>query len=920
MIKNITACVLFIFLISCQNENSTRTIKIGFSQPTTADNWRKTMHEDMLRELSFYPEVELIIRDAENDSEKQISQIRELKSLNIDLLIVSPNQAEPITPIVEEVFQSGIPVVVLDRKISSKQYSAYVGANNREIGRIAGQYVANLLNGKGSIVEIQGLEGSTPALERNRGFLEALKPYPEVSIIAQIQGKWEQDTAMEVFSDQFESLKGADLIFAHNDMMALGAYQICNKNGMASDFKFVGIDGLAGPNGGIQLVSDGILDATVLYPTGGEEAIRLAMDILNNRPFNKENQLNTSVIDIGNVHIMKLHTDRIISLQKDIKRQENHLMEQIRLYYNQRLLIYFLLASLTITIFLAAFILYTLKEKQEINKSLKNKNSEIIDQRNKIENMAKEAEKANDTKMIFFTNISHEFKTPLTLIMSSAESLLDKTIAIPDESRHNLILIQKNASRLLRLINQLLDFRRIENSKMKLHVKEIDMVAFVSGIVEEFQKVAQKQKISLKFTSQSSALKVWIDVDLMDKVLFNLLSNAFKFTGENGQISVHVEEEKNDNVLVIVEDNGKGISKVHLDHLFERFYQGDDDQSLGTGLGLSLSYELVKYHYGDLSVESQKGHGTKFVIKLPTGRGHFHDHEIHSEIDVLSRKHTYTLYQDDFQMDDSELDTMANQLVPKNSTLLIIEDNDELRSILKSKFRDYYHILEAANGNEGLKLAIDEVPDLIVSDIKLPGKNGLDIARIIKNDLRTSHIPIILLTARHETSHQIKGIQTGADAYITKPFSMQYLKERIEKLLWNRSILKDHYKENANEIMEVESLSPLDRKFAVNFTKFIEANIHNSELSVSALSHELGLSRVQLYRKVKALFDCGVNDYIKSIRLNKAKQLLLRNEFTIAEVAYAVGFKTSAYFSTSFKAQFNISPSVYIQRSKHRSN
>jgi ABC-type sugar transport system substrate-binding protein len=383
------------FLTSCNQEEESKKYTIGFSQCTEGDAWRKAMHREMLREASFHPELNLQIKDAKNSNATQVKQIREFIEQKVDLLIVSPNETEPITPIVEEAFEKGIPVILVDRKISSSSYSAYVGADNFQIGKLAGEFIANLLKGEGKVIEVWGLQGSSPAIERHRGFLEAISQYQGVRVVGEVKGEWEKQIAKKRFPAVYEQHPDADLVFAHNDVMALGSYESLNGHKQQNSLKFIGVDGLAGPNGGLQLVEDGILDATFLYPTGGQEIIQLAYNILHNQPYSKENILNSTVIDGRNVHIMKQQSNKILSQEENINRQQQKISEQIKIYNNQRTLLYILIISLVIIIILGAYAVYSLWLRHETNRALMAKNREILEQRNEIAVMAKKAEKAN---------------------------------------------------------------------------------------------------------------------------------------------------------------------------------------------------------------------------------------------------------------------------------------------------------------------------------------------------------------------------------------------------------------------------------------------------------------------------------------------------------------------------------------------
>lgn len=893
-------------MTSCNQRHMEKKYRIGFSQCTGGDAWRQQMILAMNGELAFHPDISLEYKDAENSSDRQIRDIEYFINQKVDLLIVSPNEAEPITPVVEKAFKSGIPVIVIDRRTSSSLYSAFIGANNYEIGKLSGGYVAELLKGKGSILEIWGLRGSSPAIDRHRGFAEILSQYPDIKVVKEIDGKWELDTAKRQLSRQFATIPNVDLVFAHNDIMAFGAHQIFNSRKPGNNVRFIGIDGLPGPAGGIQFVDDGILNATFLYPTGGEEAIRIANLILTGRPYEKENVLHSTVINAKNVRVMKLQTDKITTQQKDIVRQQNMINEQIQTYYSQRILIYILLVSLVVVIIVGAVALLSWREKNEVNRRLEAKTREITEQRNTIEAMAQKAELAIQEKLRFFTNISHEFKTPLTLIMGPIEELETKGVD-GRVAKENISLIKKNALRLLRLVNQLMDFKKIEEKKLVMRVSEMDIIQFTRETMAAFEAAAVKRKIDFQLTTEFKQLYAWFDPNMLDKVIFNLLSNAFKFTNDKGKILIDISIDKdNRNVLIMVEDNGVGMSREFTQHAFDRFHT--EGSYGGTGLGLSLSKEFMEAHHGDLILSSERGKGTRFFIVLPLGKVHFDADEFleqpnwvrPSDFDMLAAESVKVI---------SESSALEEQ---KDYTVLLIDDNAELRAFLKKRLENYYNVVESAEGVTGLHLANDIVPDVVICDVMLPGeKDGFQVARELKEDRRTSHIPIIILTAKGSIEQKIAGVQTGADEYITKPFIFEYLHERIKSLIRNRESLKEHYSLDLSIDPQSNTPGSLDKKFVNEFIAQIEKNISNPEFNVNDLGRELGMSRVQVYRKVKALLGFSVNDYIINVRLKKAKSLLLETNMSIADISSEVGFSSPTYFSTTFKSKINMSPKEF---------
>jgi signal transduction histidine kinase/AraC-like DNA-binding protein/CheY-like chemotaxis protein len=870
------------------------------------------MLEEMKRELSFHPDVSFVYKQADGNSEKQISQVKELLSQRIDILIISPNEAEPLTPIVEETFNSGIPVIVVDRKITSPLYTAYVGGDNYEIGKMAGQYVINVLKGKGNIIEVTGLPKSTPAIERDRGFVDAIKNYPSLNIAKRINGEWYKQKAKEEVSKIAVDYRNIDFVFAHNDMMAWSTYDVYKSKGLPLP-KIIGVDGLPCNGCGMQFVSDKSITATMLYPTGGEEAIRTAIKILNKEDFKKENNLQTTVIDSSNVRLMQLQSSKVATQQKSIERQHQMLEAQERTYKSQTTLLYVVASLLVIALALGGFVFYSLRENRKINRKLQLQNLEISNQKNKLEEMSAKAQAANEAKVAFFTNISHEFRTPLTLILGPLEDLL---VSSKSTSNQNLTLIHKNVIRLLRLVNQLMDFRKIEVDKMRLRSSENDLIQFVSEIMQSYKSIAHKRNIDLMLITNERHLAVWFDVNMLDKVIFNLLSNAFKFTKDNGYIHIYMQKSDNSNEAIIkVEDNGMGMAEDVADKAFDLFYQGDYDNNKGSGLGLALSKELIKLHKGSISVSSKKWKGTIFEISLPLGNLHLEKQDLAETGPSL-----FVLYEDE-KVYTTDLDVspvMKNEIEgirkEKEYSILLIEDNIELRGFLKNKLQGDYEILEADNGQSALHEAFDTVPDLIISDIIIPGKDGIALVNIFKTDIRTSHIPIILLSGKTNIEHQIEGMKNMADAYVTKPFNFPFLEQTIKSLLVNRAMLKEHFTSELPSNLKTQGAGKIDRKFVSDFKSIVESNLANEEFRVEDICKSVGVSRVQLYRKIKALLNINVNDYILNVRLQKAKYFLQHEELTISEIAYKVGFSSPAYFSTVFKSKFGVTPKAFKEK------
>jgi signal transduction histidine kinase/AraC-like DNA-binding protein len=900
--------LLFLSFFSCTQEKHTKKYRIGFSQ-CCDDPWRDIMNQEMQRELAFYPEIEFKLQVASNNSETQTAQIKKLLQSGIDLLIVSPNEAEPLTEIVNEVHKSGIPVILIDRKTNSEQYTAYIGADNNQIGETVATYLANEFKEKGQIIELQLGMTMTPAKERSRGFENVISHYPEMKIMEKVEMKAGLDSLKKYFLKAIKTHPSTNIVFAHNDFLAENAYKWAEEIGLSEKIFFVGIDGIPGIGKGIQAVEDGTLNASLLYPTGGGEAIRLSIAILNNLPFERKNLLQTIIINQGNARILHLQMKKVESLQKNIEAQLKAVNDLNTIYRNQQMYIIVLILSLLLAVVLGAILYKSLKSKELVNRNLEIKNKEALEQQQQILQISNELEQATKAKVDFFTNISHEFRTPLTLILGYLEGLISVSSLNTKDARQDLGMVRKNALRLLRLVNQLMDFRKIESSKMSVRVSENDLIGFSDDIVKAYQKMATKRNIELQIYSNEKSLNTWFDVNMIDKVLFNLLSNAFKFTADGGKIKVSISKDAlTEQAVLTVEDNGKGMTKESIEHAFEQFYQDpNNNKARGSGLGLSLSKELVHLHKGEIELWSELNKGTRFEIRLPLGKTHFRPEQ------CLEEKPDYFSYEEFLFIEEDKkiIPNVSNMPLSIEQTLLIIEDNHEIRAFLKKHFEKLYHIYEAADGNKGLDLAFEITPDLIIADILMPGKDGLTLARTFKSDLRTSHIPVVLLTARNTMEQKIEGVQAGADAYVTKPFNLVFLSEIIKNLIEGRENLRKQYSGVLKLGKLPNDLNNLDQQFLRKFTHYIESNYADTNMNVERMSEQFGLSRVHLYRKVKALLGESVNDYIQHVRLKKACQFLLEQQWTVSEIAYKVGYSSPSYFATAFKNRYACSPTEY---------
>ena len=524
----------------------------------------------------------------------------------------------------------------------------------------------------------------------------------------------------------------------------------------------------------------------------------------------------------------------------------------------------------------------------------------------------------NEHKLQFFTNVSHEIRTPLTLIIGPLERMIEKTQNEPELCR-DLQPIKNNADRLMTLVTELLDFRKAESGKMKLKVSPGNIVKFCREIFIAFENTAIANNIDYKFEVENEEIEIYFDKVQMEKVMFNLLSNAFKFCPLNGKIALKITEDHNQ-VHIQICDNGKGIAEEAQANLFQEFYQVATSTNIGTGLGLSLSKSISELHHGNIELKSEietkmKPGFTCFTVNLQRGKSHFKAEDFVADYKYYDDAANYKmLLKTNYPPD--QIQPLMNDGLEKKYTVLIIEDNVEIRDFIKTSLIDIYNIHECENGLKGWQRAIELIPDLILSDVMMPEMDGLELCRKLKIDSRTSHIPVILLTARSAYIHQINGFENGADAYIMKPFNIRILQLNIHNILTARETIKKKYAQILTLEPKDLGLNKTEQDFLTKIIAIVEENMGNPDFGVPFLASEIGMSQSVLYKKMRALTDLSVNDFIKSIRLKNAAQLLLHHTGNIAEIAYRVGFNDRKYFSIEFKKQFGKSPSEFLQAQK----
>lgn len=722
-----------LLLTGCGSGEKRRVIGIAQSSD---DGWRRKANREMLTGQYLYDGLKVDIVTADVDSKKQLQQVNDLISQDIDVLVVAPCDTFTIAPAIEKASGKGIPVILYDSKAVSDKYTAYIGADNKDIGRAMGQYIASVLHGRGKVVEITGNMKTSPAMERHRGFTDEIKKYADIEVVT-IKGDWFKDRAGELMGEYLDSGGTADIVFGHNDAEAHGAYLAAEKRGKAHDIMFVGVDGLPGSGEGIELVRKGVLAASYIYPTKGESVIELAMRVLDGKEFKRDNILQSAMVTKENAEIVwmqEIELEKKYAYLEDVhKKTANY----SKLYKNQLTLNMLFAAAIILLLILMAFIFKANKLKDALNQ--------------RIKEMA-------DYRLKFFTNISHQLKTPITLITGPLFEL-EKSSGIRGKDREMLEMTMRNVSILERLVNDIL---------------------------------------------------------------------GYKEQGERQPMPDFIDTEE-----TVTPD------------------------------------DCIRQHKIEQIVENDS-----------TGKN-----------------------------------------LP---SVLVVDDNADVRKYLRMILSERYHVMEATDGKSGLTLALENVPDIVVSDVMMPVMDGLEFCKRLKTDTATCHIPVILLTARNLNSQRIEGYENGADAYITKPFNGELLKSRMDNLLRSRSRLKDlfgqPYMTAADSVTrpatapEASEITSRDKEFLDNLRTAIQENMSNPKLRVEDLSDKVGLSRVQMYRKIKAITGLSTVELLRTARLERSKVLLLTTDKTIAQVAFAVGFSTPSYFTTCFKQEYDMYPTDFRER------
>lgn len=915
-----------------------KTYRIGISQ-CSEDDWRAKMNDEVLREIMLHEDATVEIRSANDDNATQIADIKYFADNGFDIIIAAPNEAGAITPVISEVYHKGIPVIVFDRDVDGTEYTAHIGTDNEGIGSAAGRYALHLLAPRTSsprAIELYGLRGSTPAAGRHTGFTREFTDGGGV-IVATGYADWNQSDAERVADSLLTLYPDIDLIFAHNDRMAIGASNVARRKGLR-DIRIIGID--AAPEIGIKAVADSVIDATFLYPTEGHRLVKTALAILKGEPYEKETVLPaSSAVDLSNADILLLQNQSLLQETAKMKELKTRIDDYWSKHSAQTSLFYASMVILVLVFFSLFLLLRAFWQRKRHQQALMEQNRLLEEQSHEQKRLAETQKELNiqlqeaiQSKLAFYTNVSHDLRTPLTLIAEPLAQLSEASNLTPRQ-KNLLRLADKNTKILARLINQILDFRKFENGKLSLNLTEVDFKEAAAEWLDSFAEVARRRDIKLTLDApERGDIHLAIDSEKMERIFFNLISNAIKYTPDNGSIRVsYTFDDKN--LTLRVADTGIGIPHDDLGNIFDRFFMVDQVRPHGSGIGLSLVKAFVELHKGTITAESVVGKGSVFTVVIPV-----------THVSEVSEVPSRLISQEDINIElaatDSFIESDLSLLPPDAASsgedkprLLVIDDNPDIRNLVGEILGEEYEIHQAADGREGLAKAARLVPDIIICDIMMPVMDGLECCRRIKEEVSTSHIPVVMLTACSLDEQRVEGYESGADGYIAKPFSGEVLKARCRSLLQNRKRIKDLWQgkvpgmdgaspdtaqlPDSAEVAESQRTPALpkvgnadpDNEFYARFLQIFQEEISNPNLNIEQLASKMGLGHSQFYRKIKALTNYTPVELMRQLRLKQARHLLTTTTRSVSEIAYEVGFSSPAYFTKCYRTAFGQTPS-----------
>lgn len=901
-------------LLACTTKSA--DYRIGVAQ-STDDAWRQQMNREMMREADLCQDsVNLDIRSCHMNADLQIKQIDSLVSSGIDLLVVSMCDSARLTPVVNRVMKQGIPVIQLCHNMSASSYTARIRVNNFDIGAGIGSYVASYLGGHGSVAVFTGSMVGTAAQQRLQGIHAAFDKSPGIHITAQVEVGWEGLHMEQQLDSLLQTGIVPQVIIAPNDRTGVRLTQMLRHRGLPQ-VKVVGVDGLDRPGGGLDNVEDGQLLASFVYPSGGDKVIETAMHIIQGEPYKRDIVLRSALIDAQTARIFRMQRERIAENMQRIERMDSLINQSLSRNSMQKMLLFaciFIIVLIGIVLVMGLRMYYGIMQRNHVLNEQKRK---LEAQHTQLVKMQQELEESTRVKLSFFTEVSHDLRTPLTLISAPVEQLLASPTLTP-EQRTLLSMVQTNTHTLTRLVGQMLDFRKYDEGKLHLHLSRVRIDEAFARWCESFRTLASKRLIRYHIDFALPSNDVWllcvIDANKMESVVFNILSNAFKHTPEGGQISAKASIQLNDQgspmLTMTFTDTGEGIEADKLPHIFERFYQADVNHE-GSGIGLAMVKVFTELHGGSVSVTSQVGKGSCFKVVVPCVQPNMPQEILHS------LEHTENKQADDFPTPSNNPAAEAETLpTDERPLVLVIDDNEDICRYISLLLKDECRVETAANGQEGLEKARNLMPDVVVSDVMMPEVDGWEVCRRLKSDVLTSHIPVMLLTACSLDEQRVEGFNSGADSYVSKPFSPDIFRARLRNLIANRRRLRDYFSRGNFDVPT--TLDEVDKSFAQRLRQCIVDNMRNADFSVEKLAETMGMNRTQLYRKVKSMSGVTPVELVRVARVKKAAELLLRSNLSVAEIAYEVGFANPSYLTRCFKDYYNMKPVEYREQNHGR--
>lgn len=916
-------------LLACSRKPEVFTI--GVSQ-CSVDAWREAANNEIGQEALFYNNLNLVFKSVRDDSQQQIADIEQFIEDGVDLLIISPNESSALSPVVEKAYDAGIPVVLYDRKVDSDKYTAFIGGDNRQIGSIAGSYTLSIIDGRKRIALIRGTRGSTADTERYEGFVSVLdqQKISGAAIAVEAYANFTREGARKAMGEILSKTREEDpydLVFAFNDEMAAGVYDAYVEAGMKKPF-IMGIDALlaADGTGTIPYILDGMIDASFIYPTGGNAVISLAHRILMGEPFERENILSTEMVNRTNVRVYQTQVNQLAEKQRRAEELNSRIQAYNQRYERQQQMMYIILAFAMILGMVLILLAFTMRTRNRLVIRLNEQNAQILKQVESLEaqkkqliDLSEQLEETTQAKLNFFTNISHEFKTPLSLISGPIDDLIANK-QMPANAEVPLDILKRNSSKLTRLITELLDFRTLESGNLAVNYSMGNLDTFLREILKMFADVIRRRNLHFEYEVDDSGYEIPFDPIKMEKVFTNLLSNAFNHVDKEGTIRIRLSStpiESGRDINLSVFNSGSYIPPENIEKIFQRFYTLDAEQK-GTGIGLALVTSLVDALGGVIQVDSEQATGTTFTVKIPLEKDLLTDARFNTKTYVpeFAKLKLATMGEEDVA--SGILDEMARE--EGKPTVLVIEDNVDMRYYIRTILSSDYHVLLAKDGNIGTSKAFKLLPDIVLCDIMMPDMDGYEVCRQLKGNPSTKDIPIILLTACSLDEQRARGYESGAEAFMQKPFNVTTLKVRMRQLLQRKEQISSEIQGDWLIGRKAGTLSSAAATMLNRFREYVEEHIMEN-ISLDEIAQHLGYSKSKLYRELKDVTEYSPIDLVNLVRLHKAVDLMTREQQNITEAAFNTGFSSPSYFSRTFLKYYYMRPKDYIKgkQSSHSS-